>query len=126
MPSLAELAVWSLDDIRSEIIRMLPPGTSFRERREGRLLHGFFIKTLDPEAPPLWTDNQVDPRLLLLNAFGWLLSRSHKPTRPAWRPRSNTARPVVRPPIPQVSDPADLDPAHIRSVYEKGTTPKRK
>ncbi len=119
MPSVSEIATWSIDQIRYEIVRMLPAGMSFRERQEGRLLHAFFFKTTEPEAPPLWTDNHTDPRLLLLTAFGWLLSRNHKPSRPAWRPRPETAHRVRPPGIPQVADPADLDPAHIRSVYDK-------
>ena len=117
MPSIEEIGAWSLDEIRGEIVKIIPAGWSFQEGREDRWFHVSFIKTGEPEEPPFWSDKHTDPRLLLLNAFGWLWTRHQKPTHPKWRPRDPTTRPAIRPPIPQVSDPPDLDPKEIQKVY---------
>jgi hypothetical protein len=119
MPTINEIASWTLEEIRIEILKILPAGWSFREGREERWVQAAFFKTGSPETPPYWSDTHMDPRLLLLNAFGWLWVRCQKPKHPVWRPRSAPSRVVARPTIPQVPDPSDLDPQRIRQVYEE-------
>jgi hypothetical protein len=127
MPSIEEISAWSVQDILSEIQRLLPEGFRFTEAaKEGWCIASVQQTVAEsPEAKVLWSDSGPDRRLLLLNAFGWIWLRGQTPKHPAWRPRPG-GQPVRRhpAPFPKVPDPPDLDPAEIRSVYEKG--PKRK
>lgn len=128
MPSIEEIATWTIEEILGEIARLLPEGTVFVEAAK----EGWHVATVqqkgaeNTESQVLWTDNGPDRRLVLLNAFGWLWLRGQKTHHPAWKPRpgGKPARPHPFGPSPQVPDPPDLDPKHVRSVYEN--PPKRK
>jgi hypothetical protein len=62
----------------------------------------------------------MDPLQLLLDAFGWLGTRNHKPSNPNWvykdRPR---LVPVGKVTLPGIDTPdfKDLDASQISSVY---------
>lgn len=127
MPSIEQIATWTVEEILGEIQRLLPEGTAFVEAAK----EGWHVATVqqrgaeNAEPQILWTDNGPDRRLVLLNAFGWLWLRGQKPKHPAWKPRGT--EPARRHPagaFPTVPDPPDLDPENVRSVYEN--PPKRK
>ncbi len=124
MPSIEEISSWTIQEIIQEVVRLLPARQALVEARN----EGWHVATIqetaaDAETKILWTDRNADRKLVLLNAFGWLWLRNQKPHHPAWKPRDG-GRPMRRPVhSAKVADPADLDPAEIRAVYEKG--PKR-
>jgi hypothetical protein len=127
MPSVEDIATWTIPEIVTEIRRLLPQGCSLVED----IKDGWYVATIQFVTPEmkepkvLWSDHGVDQRILLLNAFGFAWLQGMKTKHPAWRPR--TAAPIQRRPLGPTmgANPVpDLDPEHIRSVYEKAT--KRK
>src|SRR5271166_2871739 len=127
MPSLEEISTWTIQDIRTEIQKLVPEGHTFAES----VKDGWHFAVLQCTAPSsnlsevLWSDQNPDRKLLLLNAFGWLWLRGQKPKHPAWKAHRG-GQPARRhpAPFPKIADPPDLDPKEIRAVYEKGPNKK--
>src|SRR5580693_8461209 len=123
--SIEEMTTWSISDIEREIRKLLPPEWTFGTAvKDG--WHGAELRNGVSE--PQWVDWQADRRLVLLNCFGWLWMRNHKTLNPAWRVRRGeinvqdlrNRRPAQRVPRTYgapVSDPEDLDPEHVHTVY---------
>lgn len=115
MPTFEEIAHWSIDDINVQILGLVPKGVRFDLETRPSDWRVAFKSEDDRE---LWALEHWELRILMLSAFAWLWQQRH-PTRvhPAWVPRPS---PVLRPvhPGPGAPSPVDLDPAHIRSVYD--------
>ena len=130
MPTFEEMSAWGLEDIESAIHHDLPKGCTF-QRGYNEDVAGW-ASISDAEGKIVWeTDNVPDERILLLNVYGWLLSRQTKARHPAWVRRfETTPRPVIGPlSLPGVSipDPEDLDPTEVGSVYSAlHNDPKRR
>jgi hypothetical protein len=72
----------------------------------------------DSEGQVQWSGEHLDPKILLLDALGWLQTRNHQVKHPAWKPREHEV-PLYRPPITGViPDPPDLDPIEVEKVYK--------
>lgn len=127
MPSIEQIDAWSVEEILGEIRRLLTPGLSFVEAtKEGWATGSFQQPSKEEGSEPviLWSNTNADRRIMLLNAFGWLWLRNQKPKHPAWKPRPG-GQPARRHPSPlKFQDPPDLDPEHIRAVYEKDSKGK--
>ena len=127
MPSIDQISIWTNEETVAEIKRLLPEDSSFEEDFQDGWFFGSIQQTLpsSPESTILWKGDGPDRHLLLLNAFGWLWLRGQKESHPIWRPRPNSQPSRRHPaPFPNIPDPPDLDPDHIREVYQEG--PKRK
>jgi len=113
-------------EILEEVQSSLPEGWVC----DYRMVDGWFKFSLFEGEKLRWEETNPDPRYLLLNAFGWLLSRGYKSTHPAWSPRTHEVDPnktrihprTAKQPTISVPDPEDLDPNEIASVYrDRGT-----
>jgi hypothetical protein len=66
-----------------------------------------------------WSGEHPDPKILFLDALGWLSVRDHKVKHPVWKQREHEV-PLYKAPITAVSsspDPEDLDPVEVEAVY---------
>jgi len=121
MPSVEEMTAWTPEDIEAEIRVALPKDWQFEY---GCSETGGWAVIRDAEGEPKWETAMVpDERLLLFDAYGWLITRNAVPRLPAWRRRRGeipTPR-VGHYSLPGVSvpDPEDLDPAEVAAVYDK-------
>jgi len=121
VPSLDELVNLSTEDIRAAVAAELPAGWKFHAEP----VNGWaYARLEDAEGTLLWEDCLADPRLVFLNAYGWLVSRSTEPKHPVWRRRTHEVNPQQYTPRPAetrwepVPDPEDLDPAEVQAVYQ--------
>lgn len=117
MPTLEEIAHWTIEDINGQVLGLLPKGWTFDLETRPNDWRAV-IKAPDPERE-IWALEHWELRILMLSAFAWLWQQRN-PTRvhPAWVPRPAPRLTPVRPGAIGVSNPVDLDPAHIRSVYD--------
>src|SRR5512137_783473 len=128
MPSLEEMTAWESEDIEDAIRQALPKGWQFEY---GCSESGGWAVIGDEEGQIKWETTGVpDERLLLFNAYGWLITRGMEPRNPAWALRKGS---IPQPKVGQFSlpgvsvpDPEDLDPAEIESVYSELRSPKRR
>jgi hypothetical protein len=117
MITLAEVAAWTVPEIAARIYSILPADWEF-------------IRGVTPDGIPsaefkdsgfvIWQDTHLDERLLMLNAFGWVFTKRPTMRHPAWiRGSIPGGTPHVAASAPHLAptDPEDLDPAEIESVY---------
>lgn len=121
MPSVEEMTAWTTEDIEAEIRVSLPKNWQFEH---GCSETGGWAIIRDEEGETKWETAMVpDERLLLFNAYGWLITRSAVPRLPAWaRRKGEIPKPLVGHfslPGVSVPDPEDLDPAEVAAVYDK-------
>ena len=130
MTTLEEVTAWSLDEIRAGIALRLPEGWSFEEKAHPEGTLRAWIFSTSPDGTPVveWQDTHIDPKFLLLGAFGFLWLRGnrphpdspwirrHNPTREAMTRQVNTLRCAV-------PDPPDVDPEEVLAVYRNAKKP---
>ena len=117
MPTLEEVASWTLDQIRAQIHQLLPKGWKFDLQQHTDHWRAFYRTEADVE---VWADRHYDQRIMLLNAWGWLWQqRDPKKVHPAWRPKPGRQLIPVVHPASQAPDPEDLDPREVASVYSE-------
>lgn len=119
MFSLEETLTWTADDVfeRLRTRGVLPPGWTVKRTVEGGWHR---VVLLDAEGGQQWLGENADPKLVGLDALGWLRVRQHQVKQPVWRPRESEV-PLHRPPDPLVSaapDPPDVDPDEVAAVYK--------
>ena len=111
--TLAEAQTWSANDALIYLRQNVPEGWSV-------LVHGdVMVEILDSEGSSQWAQSGVDPKMVYLDAIGWLRVRSHTVKAPRWRPRVSDVelhRPARESRYP---DPPDLDPTEIAELYKK-------
>lgn len=123
MPTLEEVASWTLDQIRAHIHGLLPNGWVFDLQPHTDHWRASYKSDAGLE---VWTDKHVDQRIILLNAYGWLWQkRDPKKVHPAWRPQPTRRLIPVQHPAARVPDPEDLDPSQVQSVYSDPHRHKR-
>jgi uncharacterized protein (DUF2235 family) len=118
MATLAEMTAWSIEEARAEIDSALPAGWVFTQSHVGL----FRALIRDAEGAVQWSESNYDERLLLLDTFGWLWTRTlEAPTEGPWAPRRAelTSRSVQRHAL-KLSDPEDIDPDELAAVYSVG------
>jgi len=107
----------TLEEIEAYINRIKPTNWVFTYSFEYGFEKGWWSASLiDSENQVQWSDFHLDPKLLFLNALGWLQVRDHRTTLPAWEPRDREVS-LYRPPVRDVvPDPPDLDPDEVASL----------
>jgi hypothetical protein len=119
--TLEEVTAWSLDDIREGIRVLMPEGWVFEERSQ----HVRLMCPLEKGFKVEWEHFHIDPKYLLLGAYGHLWLRQHKPSPDSpWVRRNNPSREAVTRQVARrtpccIPDPADVDPAEVEAVYEQ-------
>ncbi len=115
-PTFEEIAHWSIDDINVQILGLVPAGWKFELETHPTHWRASYKTENGTEA---WAEEHWELRILLLSAFAWLWQRRN-PTRvhPAWQPRQPPPLVAIRPGSGTVPGPQDLEPEHIRSVYD--------
>lgn len=127
MPTLEEMTTWSPDEVLQEIQRVLPKGWTLKS---GTTKTGFHVSVLLPavegeERVLAWEDYHVDQRILLFNAYDWIVTRggSSVPVKSPISRRQRLAQQAgtrwaeaLR--KEAVSDPEDVDPDEVNAVYE--------
>lgn len=117
-----EIYTWSDSQIEGEIATTLPEGVelvcSWKDGLwsvRGELVEG-------GEVSVLWAHEHLDRRMALLNTYAalWLKDKPPVPEDSPWsterpRPTRQSVAQYVR--RRQVSDPEDLDPSEVASVY---------
>jgi hypothetical protein len=117
-PTLAEMTAWSIEEVQVVVENMLPNGWSVTCSVDDQ----FFLTITDAFGVTMWSNTSLDERLLLLDAFGWLLLRdASRPKDGPWAPRQRelTHR-VVAADAEVFADPPDLDSAVLDAVYFGG------
>ena len=116
MFSLEETLTWTADDVFARIRSVVPAGWAV----ERSVVDGWHRVVLrGPEGVEQWAGEHADPKIIGLDARGWLRLRHHQVRHPAWKPREAEV-PLHRPAGAVVSaepDPADLDPSEVEAVY---------
>lgn len=116
MPTFAEIAHWSVDDVNAQILILLPKGWNFDLQTHPDHWRAAF----KAETGEVWAEEHYELRLLMLSAYGWLWQqRNPTRTHPAWVPQPSRPLVAVHPAAQSVPDPEDLVPSHIRSVYSE-------
>ena len=114
MLTAAEISLWGPGEALQALKGQVPLGWTLTRRVEGR----YWVAELqDADGNQVWNGSNLDPKFLYLEGLGWLLTRSHKPRHPAWRPREQE-HPLRVPNAGHDPVPADLDPAEVRAVYK--------
>jgi len=116
--SFEEINHWTVDDINTQILTHLPKGWNFDLQT---LPTHWRAAYKDENGVQVWAEEHYALRILLLSAFMWLWQRLNPtPVHPAWNPSAPRQLAPVRHSTAQhtIPDPTDLNPAHIRSVYD--------
>jgi len=112
-----EATTWTAEDVVVRIRKSLPAGWAFSSKCEA----GWWQASLvDAEGVGMWAGEHPDPKVLYLDALGWLTVRDQPVQHPVWKPRTGEV-PLHRPEptvMPSVADPADLDPDEVAAVYK--------
>lgn len=128
MYSLDEMSTWAPEEVLERIKLNLPKGWRVDyvfDNEERRFRCSFH----DAEDKEKWSDQGVDPKILFLDALGWLMLRDKKPQHPAWQRRrgeidpsqlGDRTTPKGSSPSQRVGvDPEDVDPEEVAAVYSK-------
>lgn len=126
MPDYADIAAWSVDELRQQLQETLPKGWRIEQGDHGGQL---WLRLLQPNGEAAWDNIHFDARTLLLDAYCWLgLREQPRPTpeTSVWgrRRRELTTRDVTRRAL-SIPDPEDLDPNEVRLVYEEAAKKRR-
>jgi hypothetical protein len=117
MLTFEEIARWSNDDINARILAQVPPGWKFALETTPE---GWRATYQNAQGDQVYSEEHYALRILLAGAFIWLWQRLN-PVRvhPSWRATPSRPLVPVRPYARSkpLADPADLDPARLRSVY---------
>lgn len=119
MPTFEEMTLWGPDEIHAQILLLLPKDWRF-ELLEERLELQLRALFLDAEGVEVWCNTGPDDRLLLFDAYGWLLTRDRKTVNQNWpvrEPRKHVPVGRVNPHGEPIPDPEDLNPVEIIAVY---------
>jgi len=125
------MTAWDSLDIQMELKKLLPEGWAFEHLYGADCFWRALVVDLTDKEKPLvrWEGDNLDERMLLFDAYGWLWMRKYPPEkrqRSPWRPRRSelTKEAVTQ----QVStgqkvppDPEDLDPKEVASIYKDRT-----
>ena len=117
MPTLEEVSAWSLEEILAAIQALLPKGTQVQSLPNA----GGWTVRIDTAGTVVLEGTGADQRLTALNIYGQLWVKSlPKPSEfsPWVRRRELTGAQVTRKVVHNISDPEDLDPSEVNSVYE--------
>lgn len=119
--SLDDVVLLPVEAAEAAIQAHLPPGLILEIQPDEAFLRARFLMS---DGTVIWTGYGSDRRILLFDAYGWLLQqRGVRPGHPAWVRRSEN---VVIPPRygskahqshTPIPDPEDLNPSEILSVY---------
>jgi hypothetical protein len=115
MPTLAEITSWGPREVLQAIQELLPVGWTCSFTIDGGEIR-------NAEGLVVWKDLVGDEKLLLLNGYGYLLTRE-PPVRPhhVWGVRTcELTREVVQRKALDFPDPEDLDPDFLDNAYKKG------
>lgn len=117
MSTIEEMSLWTVDDVMVQVRLLLPSGWEVTQGREG----SFFVSTLsDSSGTVQWDRYNTDLRLLLLDAYGWLLLRNSRPANPSWSREKEITPKTVQGEVGlegvPVPDPEDLDPKEIQAI----------
>lgn len=125
--TLEEIALLPLDEAEAAIEAQIPPGFDL----VFELFPTEWRATLyGPDRQPLWVDSHSDKRILLFDFYGWFLRHTGaKPAHPAWSRRGEVQVAAeygakAHQARVDISDPEDLDPSEILSLY--GIQPRKK
>ncbi len=117
MASIDQIASWTVEETREEVLKILPKGHKFVEESGAG---GWLAASVRQGENILWADRGPDPKTVLVNAFGWLVLVNQKPQHPVWKPRPPGKFARLEPPPPQKAPVRpDLDPEEIKRVYDK-------
>lgn len=127
MVDAREMHTWSDDRIEAEIEHLLedfPTKLVFHIGGE-TYWDVWFEQEADPKI--LWRGGHLDRRLALFEAYGYLWLQMNKAPTGVWAPPANrpTVREVSQHVAERYSDPEDLDPKEVASVYGRNSPPKR-
>jgi hypothetical protein len=113
--SLEETTTWTSDDALARLKQTLPASWELKHSVE----QGWYRATIqNEEGEQQWAGEHPDPKILFLDALGWLRLRNHQTKNPAWRRRRERGVVLVRPGTQDVvPDPPDLDPDEVGVVY---------
>jgi len=114
--TLSEMTAWSLEEARAALLAALPPGWVFNIIQR----NPFRAVLLDGDVE-VWSGDNYEERLLILDAYGFLATRQAPvPTVGPWVPRRTelTSEVVLRHAMPP--DPPDIDPAELAVAYSIG------
>lgn len=114
MFTLAEVELWDAEETLRRLTSSLPLGWTVTIGVESGCA---VAEILDDKGGRQWVGSSPDLKLLYLDGLGWLMTRSHKTTHPAWRPREREVEFRVPNPISEDPDPLDLDPSEVDAVY---------
>lgn len=116
--TFAEIASWTVDDVNTQILLILPKGWTFDLQTHPDHWRAAFKSERGIE---VWSTTHYELRLLLLSAYAYIWQSRNGPSsvHPAWRPKEGPKLVPVRQAASQhpIPDPQSLDPAYVRSVY---------
>lgn len=112
--SLVSLSSRTIEELLGELPNFLPAGWAFDYKRTpGGYLEGFVV---DGSGERQWESDQIDEKLLILDALGWLITRQMSSRNPVWV-RGDVLKGPDRSPSTEFEDPGDIDPEEVSSVY---------
>ncbi len=117
MFTIEETTTWTSEDVLARIRMELPKSWSIRHVCE----NGWHrAELLDGEGKAQWAGEHADPKILFLDALGWMTFEGRETKHPAWKRRDQEV-PLYRPTLDAVSspapDPPDVDPDEVAAVY---------
>jgi len=114
MFSIEEATAWTADEAVARLRQVIPTAWAFDWTTTE---DGWHVMSLKDGEDELWSGEHADPKILALDALGWLRLRNHKLDHPVWKPREREV-PLYRPPVAEtIPDPPDLDPKEVDAVY---------
>lgn len=123
LEEMVEVAGWSTDDAQAALQAKLPAGWRLSyEHEEGE----WVVQLIDDQGVVAFESVYPEPRLVLLNAYGFLHRRAAGPVHPMWAGGGRADRRGPRAPgelglpgFAPTPDPDDLDPAAVDLVYTR-------
>ncbi len=115
------MTTWTFDEAVAQVYMSLPEGWGFK-RTSSEGYHTASI--VDDQAVEVWTCEEPlpDPRMIALEAYGWLYAQKHQVQHPKWVRHHEIDRHQIlgKVGLPGISvpDPGDLDPAEIDEMYK--------
>jgi hypothetical protein len=113
---LSEMTAWSLEEARAALLKALPTGWAFS------ILHrNPFRAVIKDGDAVVWTGDNYEERLLILDAYGYMATRqAPEPTFGPWVPRRAELTSEVVLSHAMTPDPPDIDPAELAVAYSIG------
>jgi len=126
MPITHDAATWDEEQLQEELAIRMPPGWTF-DVAPNESINRWVVTIFGPKGEQAWEGDGITAQLVLLDALGWMETRSiHVSDTSPWVRRRGELNPQrvhehIFSKMSTKDDPPDLDPSEVQAVYSNRT-----